>query len=395
MLRWFSQIAALTAFNLKTMTERQGWVASALLGMAFVVTVVVGVLSIGQGFERTMQETGSPDRAIVLRSGADGEMMSIVMRDDARILEEAPGVAMAGGAPLVSPELFVIINLPKASTGTDANVPMRGVTRPAFGVHDEVKLVEGRNFEWGRNEVIVGRAAQRAFRGLDIGSKLRLGQNEWAVVGAFTASGGSTESEIWTDAAVLQPAYKRGNSFQSVKVKLASEGSFQRFKDALTRDPRLEVKVQRETEFYASQSRMINGLIIGLGGIIALLMGLGAIFGALNTMYTAVAARSKEIATLRALGFRSLPVVISVLLESLLIAVVGGGVGALGAWLAFDGYQAATMNWASFSQVAFAFAVTPVLLVAGVVYASILGLVGGLLPAIRAARMPVATALRD
>ncbi len=395
MLRWFSQIAALTAFNLKTMKERQGWVASALLGMAFVVTVVVGVLSIGQGFERTMKETGAPDRAIVLRSGADGEMMSIVMRDDARILEEAPGVAKKGGVALVSPELFVIINLPKASTGTDANVPFRGVTRPAFGVHDEVKLVEGRNFEWGKNEVIVGRAAQRAFRGLDVGSKLRLGQNEWSVVGAFTASGGSTETEMWADAAVLQPAYKRGNSFQSAKVKLASEGSFQRFKDALTRDPRLEVKVQRETEFYAAQSRSINGLIVGLGGIVALLMGLGAIFGALNTMYTAVAARSKEIATLRALGFRSLPVVISVLLESLLIAVVGGGVGALGAWLAFDGYQAATMNWSSFSQVAFAFAVTPVLLVAGVVYASLLGLVGGLLPAIRAARVPVAAALRE
>jgi putative ABC transport system permease protein len=394
-MRWLSQIAALTAFNLKTMVERRGWVVSATLGMALVVLVLVGVLSIGQGFERTMRETGSPERAIVLRTGSDGEMMSILMRDDARVLEEAPGVAKAGETPLVSPELFVIINLPKHSTGTDANVPLRGVTAAAFGVHDELEVVEGRNFAWGRNEVIVGRAAQREFRGLDVGSKLRLGQNEWTVVGAFTAGGSSTESEIWTDAAVLQPAYRRGNSYQSVKVKLASAGSYQRFKDALTADPRLKVKVQRETEFFAGQSRALTGIVTGLGFLIMVLMGLGAVFGGLNTMYTAVAARSKEIATLRALGFRGSPVVVSVLLESLAIAVVGGALGAFGAWLAFDGYQAATMNWQSFSQVAFAFAVTPGLLVFAIVYASLLGLFGGLLPAIRAARLPVATALRD
>jgi len=359
MLRWFSQVAALLAFNVKTMVERRGWVLSAMLGMALVVLVLVGVLSIGQGFDRTMRETGSPERAIVLRSGSDGEMMSIVLRNDARVIEEAPGVAKQGQTALVSPELFVIINLPKQSTGTDANVPMRGVTAPAFGVHDELKVVEGRNFAWGKNEVIVGRAAQREFRGLEVGKTLRLGLNQWAIVGAFTSGGDATESEIWTDAAVLQPAYRRGNSFQSVKVRLASPGSFQRFKDALTSDPRLEVKVQRETEFFAGQSRALRGIVVGLGLIIAVLMGLGAIFGGLNTMYTAVASRAKEIAPLRALGFRGLPVVVSVLLESLLIAIVGGAVGAIGAYLAFDGYQAATMNWQSFSQVAFAFAVTP------------------------------------
>jgi putative ABC transport system permease protein len=215
------------------------------------------------------------------------------------------------------------------------------------------------------------------------------------VVGAFTAGGGATESEIWTDAALLQAAYRRGNSFQSIKVSLASEGSFQRFKDALTADPRLDVKVLRETEFYAAQSRTLNGIIIGLGAIISLLMGLGAIFGALNTMYTAVASRTREIATLRALGFRRLPVVISVLLESLVVAAIGGTLGAVGAWAAFDGYQAATMNWQSFSQVAFAFAVTPPLLVAGILYALLLGFAGGLLPAIQAARRPVAQGLRE
>jgi putative ABC transport system permease protein len=395
MLRWLEQIATLTSFNLRTMLDRRGWVASALLGMAFVVTVLVGVLSIAAGFSQTIRETGSPSRAIVLRAGSDGEMMSILLRDDVRAVEAAPGIAKQDGTALVSPELFVIINLPSQATGTDANVPMRGVLAPAFGVHDELQVVEGRKFEWGKNEVIVGRAAQREFRGLEVGKTLRVGLNDWRVVGAFTANGSATESEIWTDAAVLQPAYRRGNSFQSFKVKLASEGSFQRLKDALTSDPRLEVKVQRETEFYAGQTRALTGLVVGLGGFISLLMGLGAIFGALNTMYTAVSSRAKEIATLRALGFRASPVVVSVLLESLLIAVVGGTVGALGAWLAFDGYQAATMNWQSFSQVAFAFAVTPLLLVLGIVYASLLGLVGGLLPAIRAARLPVATALRE
>lgn len=394
MLRWLSQIAALTAFNLRTMRQRLGWVLSAMVGMGFVVLVLVGVLSIGQGFSRTMRESGSPRRAIVLRSGADGEMMSVLGRDEARLLEQAPGVARQGGAALVSPELFVVINLPQRATGTDANVPLRGVTEPAFGVHDEVRIVAGRRFAWGRNEVIVGRAAQREFAGLDVGSKLKLGLNEWEVVGAFTAGGSATESEIWTDAAVLQPAYRRGTSFQSVKVALGSEGSFQRFKDALTADPRLDVKVQRETEFFAGQSRALVGIITGLGAIISLLMGLGAVFGALNTMYTAVAARRKEIATLRALGFRASPVVVSVMLESLAIAAIGGGLGALAAWAAFDGYQAATMNWSSFSQVAFAFAVTPGLLVFGIVYALLLGFVGGLFPAVRAARAPIAAALR-
>lgn len=395
MLRWLSQIAALTVFNLKTMAARRGSVLAALVGMAGVVAVLVGVLSIGQGFARAMAATGSPSRAIVLRSGSDNEMMSALVRDESRVLEQAPGVATGKAGALVSPELFVIINLPQQETGTDANVPMRGVTAPAFEVHDEVEIVEGRAFSWGRNEVIVGRAAQREFRGLEVGQTLRLGQNDWAVVGAFTARGSATESEIWTDAALLQSAYRRGNSFQSVKVSLASEGSFQRFKDAVTSDPRLDVKVLRETEFYAGQSRTINGIVIGLGAIISLLMGLGAIFGALNTMYTAVAARTREIATLRALGFRRLPVVVSVLLESMAVAAIGGALGALIAWAAFDGYQAATMNWASFSQVAFAFAVTPPLLVAGILYALALGFAGGLLPAIRASRQPIAQGLRE
>jgi putative ABC transport system permease protein len=274
-------------------------------------------------------------------------------------------------------------------------VPLRGVLPAAFGVNDKVKVVEGRPFAWWRNEVIVGRAAQGQFRGLDVGSTLQVGQNVWQVVGVFTAEGTLPESEIWADAAVLQPAYRRGTTYQSVKVKLASAGSFAAFKDALTSNPQLDVKVQRETEFFAGQSEALTGLVTSLGWILGGLMGLGAILGALNTMYTAVAARTREIGTLRALGFSGSPVVVSVILESLVVAAVGGTVGALLARLAFDGYQTATMNWKSFSQVAFAFRVTPPLLVLGIVYALILGAIGGLLPAIRAARLPVANALRE
>jgi putative ABC transport system permease protein len=395
MFRWFSQVFALTAFNLKTVGQRLGSVLSAVVGMALVVTVLVFVLSIGAGFAQALRATGSESRVIVLRSGADSEMMSVLMRDDAKLVAEAPGIASGPNGPLVSSELFVVINLPQRSTGTDANVPLRGLSAQGLAVHDEVEIVEGRAYEPGRNEVIVGRAAQRTFSNLEVGKTIRVGQNDWAIVGAFTAGGGSAESEIWTDAAVLQPAYRRGSSFQAIKVTLASEGSFQRFKDALTADPRLDLKILRETDFYAGQSRAMSAMITGLGAVIAVLMGLGAVFGALNTMYTAVAARAKEIATLRALGFKRLPVIVSVIAESALVAIVGGVIGGLLAWGIFDGYQAATMNWSSFSSVAFAFAVTPPLLAAGIVYALLLGLVGGFFPALRAARQPIVEGLRD
>jgi putative ABC transport system permease protein len=321
-------------------------------------------------------------------------MMSILGRNEANIVSDAPAVARADGKALVSPELFVVVNLPKRSTHTDANVPLRGVEPAAFGVHNELRVTRGRMFEWGRNEVIVGRGALNEFSGLDLGADLKFGQSNWKVVGIFQAAGGLPESEIWCDAAVLAPAYHRGASYQAIKVKLASPGSYQQFKDALTSDPRLNVKVQRESEYYAAQSRMVVRLVTGLGGIISVLMAIGAIFGALNTMYTAVAARSREIATLEALGFGSSPVVISVLIESLLLALVGGIVGAFLAWAAFDGYRAATLNWQTFSQVTFAFDVNGPLLVSGVVYALLIGFIGGLLPAIRAARLPIATALR-
>ena len=395
MFNWFSQIFALIQFNLRTIWQRKGSSAAALFGIAGVVAVLVGVLSIAQGFRAVMNASGKPDTALVLRSGADTEMMSGLSRDTTRIIADTEGIARSTEGALSSAELFVIINLPKRSTGTDANVPLRGVEPMAFSVRSDVDIIQGRPFEWGRNEVIVGSGAVREFEGLELGGRIPVGKEEWIVVGIFEANGGISESEIWTDASVLQPAFRRGNSFQAVYAKLETPEVFQGFKDRLTTDPRLNVKVVRQDDYYAEQSTAITGLITGLGTLIAGLMGIGAVFGALNTMYSAVSSRTREIATLRALGFGSGSVVISVMVEALVLAIVGGAIGAGLAYVAFDGFRAATMNWQSFSQVAFAFDVTPALLVQGIFYAAMIGLAGGLFPAIRAARMPVATALRE
>ncbi|HYC59524.1 MAG TPA: ABC transporter permease [Thermoanaerobaculia bacterium] len=394
-MRWFSQVAALIAFSIRTLPARIGSAAAAVVGIAFVVAVFVAVLSIGEGFKRTMTIAGSPDTVFVLRTGADSEMSSVLGREETKILAEAPGVAKVNGKPLVSPELFVVVNLPKRSTNTDANIAMRGVEAAAFSVRSEVKVTEGRPFAWGRNEVIVGRSAQRQFKNLDLGNELEFGQNQWKVVGIFEANGALSESEIWADAAVLAPAYRRGSSYQTAVVKLASPGSLQQFKDALTSDPRMNVKVEREADFYAEQSTTLVNIVTFLAGIITTLMGLGAMFGALNTMYTAVAARSREIATLEALGFGGAAVMVSVLVEALLLAFIGGLIGAIGAWLAFDGFRTATLNWQTFSQVAFAFDVNGRLIVRAIIVAMVIGLVGGFFPAIRAARMPVSVALRE
>jgi len=395
MFNWFSQVVTVTGLNLRTVGQRLGASLAAAVGVAGVVAVFVTTLSIAEGFRRTLVSSASPDTAIVLRSGSDSEMMSGLQREMTNIIAEKPGVARNAQGPVASAELYVVADIPKKSTGTDANVPLRGVQPAAFEVRKGLKIVQGRRFEPGRAEVIVGKAASQEFAGLDLGSKLHFGESEWTVVGIFTAGGSVAESEIWCDVGVLQPAYKRGTSFQAVYAKLQSPQAFDDFKDNLTRDPRLDVKVIREADYYAEQTRTINGIITGLGYIIAALMAVGAVFGAINTMYSAVASRTREIATLRALGFRGGPVVISVLAESMLLALAGGLLGAAISYFAFNGFQTATMNWSSFSQVAFAFAVTPRLLVQGLVGSLLMGLIGGLFPALRAARMPVATALRE
>lgn len=390
-----SQILSISLVNLKTLPERKGAAVTAAVGIAGVVAVLVGMLAISEGFRKTMLAAVAPDIAIVLRSGADSELTSGLTREEARVISDAPGIVRNEKGPFTTAELFVLIDLPKRSTGTSANVPLRGIGPQGFDVRGDIQIVEGRRFERGKNEVVVGVGAAREFSGLDIGKEIKVGRNTWKIVGVFAAGGGLAESEVWSDADVLQPAYNRGDSFQSVYVRLNSAGAFQQFKDALTTNPQLTVKTFPLAEFYADQSSMLTDYIKKIGYFIAGMMALGALFAALNTMYSAVAARTREIATLRALGFQSYPVVASVLVESMAVALLGGVVGAAAAYFAFDGFTAATMNMQTFSQVAFTFAVTPRLLVTAIIWALTLGLLGGLFPAIRAANLPIATGLRE
>ncbi|MCY4509199.1 MAG: ABC transporter permease [Acidobacteria bacterium] len=394
-MRFLAQVVTMIALSLRTVPQRAGSSLVAVTGVAGVVVVFVAVLSIAEGFRAALAGAGSPDTAIVMRGGSDTELSSVLPLESTRVIRDAPGVRRSAEGVVASAELFVVVDVPKRSTGTPANVPLRGVEPAAFGVRDEVRIVEGRTFRPGTNEIIVGRSAAAQFAGIDLGSTQRWGESAWEVVGIFEAGGTIAESEIWCDARVLQPAYRRGDSFQSVYARLESPDAFDAFKDALTTDPRLDVMVEREEDYYLGQTEAVTAIITGIAGVIAFLMGIGAVFGAINTMYTAVASRTREIATLRALGFSSGPVVISVMAESVALAVVGGLLGGLLAYAGFNGYQTATINWQTFSQVAFAFRVTPALLTQGIAWAVLMGFLGGLFPALRAARLPVATALRE
>jgi putative ABC transport system permease protein len=395
MFHWLSQTVAVTLLNLRTIPQRLGSSGVAIIGIAGVVVVLVSVLSIASGFTAAMAEAGSPSRAMVMRSGADSEMTSGVNGTESDLIRQAPGIRRDGQTALASSELYVIIDLPKISTGTAANVPMRGIGPQTLAVRDNASIVEGRMLEFGTNEVVVGRGASAQFQGLTLGSQIRSGQNTWNVVGIFEADGGVNETEIWCDVRVLQGAYRRGNTYQLVVAKLDATDTFDTFRDWLTANPQLNVQVRRENEYYAQQSRALSSLIRTVGFGIAALMGIGAVFGAILTMYTAVSTRSREIATLRALGFNASSVVVSVMAESLALAAIGGVIGGVIAFLAFNGYQTSTMNFQTFSQVAFAFRVTPALLILGLTYALLMGLVGGLFPALRAARLPIPAALRE
>ncbi len=389
------QILAVTAMNVRTIPQRLGSSAVAICGIVGVVIVFVAVLSIAEGL-RGLEAAGDPDIALVLRAGSDTEMTSGFYMEHVNAIAEAPGVARDNnGEALASPELLVIINVPLRRNGIEAQAPLRGVLPVAFKVHHRLSIVAGRTFTPGRNEVIVGRAAQRQYAGLDIGATIRSGQNTWRVVGIFQDAESVAEGEIWCDARVAQPVYNRNNSYQSVSVALTSRDRFDTLKDALTTDPRLTVMVMRQSDYYAEQSRDLQHMVRGIGFVITGLMALGAIFAAVNTMYSAVAARTSEIATLRAIGFDSLPVVVSVLVEALLLGAVGAVIGGAIAWAALDGFQTSTLNFQMFSQVSFRFAVTPRLLGQALLCGVAMSLLGGALPALRAARLPVIEALRE
>ena len=395
-MRWLRQVAAVLALGVRTIPQRFSSSAVAIVGIAGVVVVFVSVLSIAAGFGAALEGAGSPRRALVLRSGSDSEMTSGFEGPDADVIKQAPGLARDGQNPLASAELYVVIDLPKRSSpDKPANVPLRGIEPIAMKVRDDVSIVQGRMFEFGTNEVIVGRGAHSNFITTNVGDTIDSGTNQWRVVGVFEANGGVAETEIWGDVRTLQGVYQRGNTFQVVLARLESESALQSFSDWLTTNPQLSVMVRRENEYYAAQSQLMTQLIQSIGFGIAGLMGIGAVFGAILTMYTAVATRAREIATLRALGFNTAAVLASVIGESMALGAIGGIIGGLIAYVGFNGYQTSTMNFQTFSQVAFAFRVTPGLLATGVVYALTMGFIGGLFPALRAARLPIPTALRE
>jgi putative ABC transport system permease protein len=390
-----TQISAVTGMNLRNIRERAASTIVALVGVAGVVTVLVGVLSIAAGFRAVLDQAGSEDVALVLRNGATDEMGSSLLNEQIRIIADAKQTARDDAGPVVSPELYVIVDVPLIRTGTAANVPLRGVGTQAPKLRKNFRIAQGRNFTPGTFEVIVGRGASEQFAGLTLGNTVRWGTTAWTVVGIFEDGGSVAESEVWTDATVLQGVYNRGNSYQSMRVRLTDAGAFRAFKDTLSTDPRLNVTTLTEKEYFERQSEILTTLVRTIGMTIVVLMGLGAVFAALNTMYSAVSARTREIATLRALGFGSAPVVVSVLAEALLIGIVGGVLGMLISYVTFNGMRASTMNFATFSQITFAFTVTPQLLVTGLIWALVLGLLGGLLPSLRAAKLPITSGLRE
>jgi len=395
MTSWINQLAAVTAMNLRNLPARLGTSLVAVVGIGGVVAVLVALLSMGEGFRAALELSGRDDVALILRGGSSDELSSGLGRDQVSIIEAAPGISRDERGAIASPEFYTIVDLPMRSTGTSANVPFRGVTARAPQVREGFRIVAGRMFEPGKDEVIVGRGAFAQFGNVDLGRVVTWGSHQWRVVGVFEAGGSVSESEVWTDLTVLQGVYRRGNSVQVVRVQLTSPAAIDELERWLDADPRIDPSVRSEREFYADQSRILVTLIRYVGTTIAVLMGIGAVFAALNTMYSAVSSRTREIATLRALGFGTTPVIASVLLEAVMLGLLGGVLGGLLVYLGLNGYQASTLNWASFSQITFAFTVTPGLLVTGLGYSLILGLVGGLLPALRAARLPVTTGLRE
>ena len=381
-------------YNFRSVKARWTSAVVAILGIAGTVGVFIAVLSIAKGFKATLVASGSVDNAIIMRTGSTNEMDSQVPLEEVHVIQDAPGIARSADGPLVSPELVVIRNFSLRSTGTDANVQVRGVSAKALEVRKQVKVTEGRFFQPGLFELVVGRNATHNYTGLELGNTIKFGGATWKVVGVMDSGGSAFDSEVWTDSRVLNQVYHYPQDlFRSVTVHLTSPEALKQFKDAITSDPRMHVKVTQELEYYASQSRGLTALINILGGIVAILMAIGAICGALNTMYSAVAERGREIATMRALGFGGPSVVISFVLESLFIAFIGGLVGCV-AVLPVNGLEAGTMNFQTFSHLAFAFQITPDLLLKGMFFALAMGLLGGMFPAMRAARRNVAVSLR-
>src|SRR3989449_695761 len=383
------------AYNFRSIRVRWASAVVAVLGIAGTVGVFIAMLSLARGFRATLVSSGSADNALITRAGATSEMTSGVSLDSVKIIQDAPGIARGADGPLLTPEAVLMAPIPLRSTGTDANVELRGVSPNVLAIRSNVKIIEGRMFRPGLSEIVVGKNAKATYSGLTLGNTIWLGSARWQVVGIFDAGGSAFDSEVWGDAHLLNGAYKRPDTLsQSVTAHLTSPAALQQLRDSLTSDPRLNVDVTREIDYYAKQSTRMTQLITILGGFVAAIMAIGAVFGALNTMYSAVAERGREIATMRALGYNSGNVILSFLVEALLISFVGGLLGCL-AVLPLNGLTTSTMNFQTFSNLAFAFKITFDLLWMGILFALVMGVLGGMPPAIRAASRPVAHALRE
>ncbi len=383
------------SYNIRSLKERKTSTLVAVCCIAGVVAVFIAVMSMANGFTQTLKASGSASNAIILRGGSTTEMTSVVQLDQAKIINDAPGVKKdPQGNALVSMEVVVIAALKMKATDTDANVQVRGVSEKVLSVRRKVKLAKGRFLKPGLAELVVGKNATEMYKNLDLNDSINIGGRQWTVVGILDADGSAFDSEIWCDANVLNQTFKRPmNIFQSVTVRLANREAFKTFKDKLTTDPRLTVEVEREVDYYQRQAGMLETFIKVLGFLVAGVMAIGAVFGAFNTMYAAISSRAGEIATLRALGFSRGSVVLSFVIEALIIALIGGVLGCF-IILPLNGFTASTMNWDTFSHLAFAFQITPELMINGLIFALFMGFLGGFFPALRAARQSITNTLR-
>lgn len=391
-MKMLRQIGSVTMMNLRSLPQRIGTSLVIVIGIAGVVAVLISVLAMSTGMLRTMSNAGRDDRAIVLRNGSAAEASSALDLSAARLVADATGIKRdAEGQPILSAEGMRVLTAHKKEDGAEVNITIRGVGPRMRTLRPELEIVAGRMFEPALTEVIVGQAANKQFRGFEIGDRIKTRGADWTVVGIFT-TGDAHESELMVDIEALNAAERRGG-YQSVTVQLESAAAFQQFKDSLTSNPALSVDVWREREYYEQQSKTMGRIITIVAYVVGGIMAIGAVFSALNTMYSAVSARLREIATLRALGFGATAMVISVLVEAVLLALVGGAIGAALAWLFFHGHTVSTTTGVA-GHLVFDLAVSPALVALGIIWACVIGLIGGLFPAVRAARLPVAAALR-
>jgi len=392
------QTWSVTAVGISTLPQRLGSSAVIVIGIAGVVAVLVAMLAMANGYSETLRRTGSEDTAIVMRGGSAAEVSSVLGRDSALVIAQAPGIARDDqGKPIASPELVVAANLPMKGGDPEkdiGSVQLRGIGDEAWKLRTNAKIIAGRKFEPGKYELVAGKGAQHQFAGLEPGKQIKLGNQIWTVTGIF-ATNDAMDSELWADAGIVGPAYRRGSSVTTVFARLAGPAAFDKFKAALSSDPRLQTDVSTTLDYFSKQSEGTSKAITIIGIVVGAIMAIGAVFGALNTMFAAVATRAREIATLRAIGFRGLPVVMAIMLETMLLALIGGALGGIIAWLIFNGYTASTLAAGTTGQLTFEFKVAPVVLWTGLKWALAIGFIGGLFPALRAARLPVTTALRE